>query len=50
MKLTFDLDGKIIFSKELSEEAKNAVEEVLKNADSIFLKGVPRVKKMRHQK
>ena len=44
MKLTFDLDGKIIFSKELSEDAKNAVEEILKNADSIFLKGVPKGK------
>ncbi len=44
MKLTFDLDGKIIFSKELDDEAKKAVEEILKNADSIFLRGVPKGK------
>lgn len=44
MKLTFNLKGKLIFSKELDEDAKKEVEEILKNADQIFLKGVPKGK------
>ncbi len=42
--MIFDLYGKIIFSKELNEDAKKAVEEVIKEADTLFLKGVPKGK------
>jgi seryl-tRNA synthetase len=41
--MRFELDGRLIFSKELEEEAKKDIEEVLNNKE-IFLKGVPKGK------
>ena len=35
MKLTFDLDGKIIFSKELSEEAKKVVIDLANQIEGV---------------
>ena len=42
--MKFKLKGKIIFSREISEDIKKDIEEVLKNSRDIFLKGVPKGK------
>ncbi|AEF95701.1 serine--tRNA ligase [Methanotorris igneus] len=42
--MRFELDGRIMFSKELTEEAIKSAEEVIKNSREIFLKGVPKGK------
>lgn len=42
--MKFDLEGKIVFSKDLNDDAKKAVIDVIKDADKIFLKGVPKGK------
>ena len=41
--MRFELEGRIIFSKELNDEAQKDIVEVLNNRD-IFLKGVPKGK------
>lgn len=38
--MRFELEGRIIFSKDVSEETQKDIIEVLENGD-IFLKGVP---------
>ena len=38
--MRFELDGRIIFSKDVTEDAQKEIIEVLENRD-IFLKGVP---------
>ena len=42
--MKFELNGKIIFSKELNEDAQKDIIEVLDNSREIFLKGVPKGK------
>ncbi|WP_423793455.1 serine--tRNA ligase [Methanocaldococcus indicus] len=43
--MKFNLNGKIIFSKDIdNEEVKAAIEEILKNSSELFLKGVPKGK------